>query len=169
MSDQDTTQNRRPADELTNGFNALYVEASLTLEGSCDKVSFMNYLARNREEMTHFNTDPDSKDNIFSKHQPHCIQHLTSKDFMGDLWPTLDFSTIIPLAENLLNLHRSQCDCETAFGLDYGFIVRGKCMKCDKTQPRDCCDRHAMNPDDEGECAAWVGSNANGDLFEVVE
>lgn len=123
MSDDITRPNPQPAEELTHAFNALYVEASLHLEAGCEKVSLMNYLRRNMDELTHY--QPEIKGdggNFFDRFQPYALQHLLNTE--SPLF-SINLEAIFPATEALLQLHRSRCPHEH-------FNNSNECFQCGK-------------------------------------
>ena len=119
----------RPNRRLTNAFNALYVQASIELEGGAAKVMFMNMLRRSREELTHH--QPETDDNFYNRFQPYTLQIIVKDAENPKEYECQDLHLIVPQAQALLNLHRRYCPC--------GFInmSSGECWQCGKIHKTD--------------------------------
>lgn len=122
----DNQPDPKPAEELTHAFNALYVEASLQLEGGTPKVFLMNRLRNDRATLTTYTTADG--ENFYSAHNPYTLQHLIEEAEAPDELSCQDLHLILPQVHALLNLHRAKCD-----HLHEGHptvSLRGDCFKC---------------------------------------
>ena len=91
MADQDLTPEARPDEELTNAFNALFVDAYHLLEGGTQKVFFMSSLSRERQDLTTYDREPD----FHLQFKPWILQAIVAND-NGDMWPNSHLSRIQP-------------------------------------------------------------------------
>lgn len=121
MADQDLTPEARPDEELTNAFNALFVDAYHLLEGGTQKVFFMSSLSRERQDLTTYDREPD----FHLQFKPWILQAIVAND-NGDMWPNL--APLKDSAEKLLNLHRSKCNHHFEGVPTVG--LRGECFRC---------------------------------------
>ena len=122
-----------PSAELTNAFNALYVQASIELEAGIAKVSMMNWLRRSREELTHYQPAKTGDDcNLFNRFQPYTLRAII-RDAETPLqsYDCQDLHLIVPQAQALLDLHRSRCPCEVVN------TTSGECYQCNKIHKTD--------------------------------